>query len=133
MQLTQSEVKDDIRIIIIDVQRLVDETIISQCYREIVELLDKSVEKHVLLHFGRVAFMASAALGSLVRLNKKCKEYEVSLKLSNISPEIFEVFKITGMTKVFSIHKDASEAMAAFKAGGGLFFRKYKETRQNLT
>jgi anti-anti-sigma factor len=132
MAVVQSEVKGEIRVIVIDVQRLVDEAVIGQCSREILDMLDKTEEKHVLLHFGRVAFMSSAALGMLVRLQKKCKEYEISLKMCNISPDIFQVFKITGLDKVFSIHTDASDAIEAFKAGGGLFFRTQRETRHDL-
>jgi anti-anti-sigma factor len=132
MPVVQSEVKGEIRVIVIDVQRLVDEATIGQCSREILDLLDKTEEKHVLLHFGRVAFMSSAALGMLVRLQKKCKEYEISLKMCNISPDIFQVFKITGLDKVFSIHTDASDAMEAFKSSGGLFFRTQRETRHDL-
>jgi anti-anti-sigma factor len=132
MALVKSEVKGEIRIIFVDVQRLVDQAAIDQCHREIVDLLDKTEEKHVLLHFGRVAFMSSAALGMLVRLHKKCKEYEISLKLCNISPDILQVFKITGLDKVFSIHADASDAMEASKASGQLFFRAHRETRHDL-
>ena len=133
MPLVKTEVKGEIRMIFVDVPRLVDQAAIDQCHREITELLDKTEEKHVLLHFGRVAFMSSSALGMLVRLHKKCKEYEISLKLCNISPDIYQVFKITGLDKVFSIHADASEAMDAFKASGQLFFRKNRETRHDLT
>lgn len=132
MALVKSEVKNEIRIIFIDVPRLVDGAAIEQCSREIVELLDKTEEKHVLLHFGRVAFMSSAALGMLVRLHKKCKEYEISLKLCNITPDICQVFKITGLDKVFSIHADASDAIEAFKASGQSFFRTQRETRHDL-
>jgi anti-anti-sigma factor len=133
MTYVKSEVRDEIRIIFIDVQRLVDTAVIDQCSREIMQLLDKSEEKQVLLHFGLVTFMSSAALGMLVRLNKKCKEYKVSLKLCNISPDIFQVFKITGLDKVFSIHADASDALLAFKKSGQGFFRKHKETRPEVT
>jgi anti-anti-sigma factor len=132
MASVKSEVKGEIRVIFVDVQRLVDETVIGQCYREILELVEKTEEKHVLLHFGRVGFMSSAALGMLVRLQKKCKEYEISLKLSNISPDIYQVFKITGLEKFFSICPDASDAMEAFKAAGRLFFRTQRETRHEL-
>lgn len=133
MTCIKSEVKGEIRVVFIDVPRLVDGAAIEQCHREIAELLDKTEEGHVLLHFGRVAFMSSAALGMLVRLHKKCKEYEISLKLCNISPDISQVFKITGLDKVFSIHADASDAMEAFKASGQLFFRTRRETRHELT
>ncbi len=133
MSLIKTEVKGEIRIFFVDAPRLVDQAAIDQCYREIVESLDKTEEKHVLLHFGRVAFMSSAALGMLVRLNKKCKEYEISLKLCNISPDIFQVFKITSLDKIFSIHADAADAMDAFKTSGQLFFHKRRETRHDLT
>jgi anti-anti-sigma factor len=133
MALVKSEIKGEIRIIFIDVPRLVDQAAIDQCSREIVELLDKTEEKHVLLHFGRVAFMSSSALGMLVRLHKKCKEHEISLKLCNISPDIYQVFKITGLDKVFSIHADAADAMDAWKSSGQLNFRSGREQRHNLT
>jgi anti-anti-sigma factor len=114
------------------VARFVDAAVIEQCYREIVELLEKTEESCVLLHFGRVGFMSSAALGMLIRVQKKCKEFEISLKLCNISPDISEVFKITGLNKVFDIHADAATALEAFKASGKLMFRSHRETRHDL-
>jgi len=133
MTIIKSEVKDEIRIVVFDVQRLVDGPGIDQCSREIIDLLDKTEEKHVLLHFGKLAFMSSAALGMLVRVNKKCIEYKISLKLCNISRDIYQVFKITGLDKIFSIHADASDAMEAFKKGGQMFFRRQRETQHEIT
>ncbi len=132
MALIKSELKGEIRVISIDAVQFVDAAAIDQCYREIVELLNKTEEKHVLLHFGRVAFMSSSALGMLVRLNKKCKEFGISLKLCSIAPEIREVFRITNLDRVFEIHADADDALQATKAGGGLFFRTRRETRHDL-
>ena len=133
MALIKSESKGEIRIIFIDAVRLVDTATIEQCYREIVETLDKTEESNVLLHFGRVAFLSSSALGMLVRLKKKCKEYEISLRLCNIAPEIFEVFKITSLDKVFDVHADADDALNAFKASGKLFFRTRPPTSHDVT
>ncbi len=133
MAVVKSEVKDEIRIIFVDVARFVDGAVIEQCYREIVELLDKTEESNVLLHFGRVGFMSSAALGMLIRVMKKCKELKITLKLCNISPDIVQVFKITGLDKVFDIHADAADAMASFKASGTSFFRRHRESRHDLT
>ena len=132
MTYIKTEVKDEIRIIIIEVQRLVDCSLIDQCSKEIVMLLDKSLEKHLLLHFGMVTFMSSSALGMLIRVNKKCAEYKVALKLCNISPDIMQVFKITGLGKVFSIYPDASDALAAFKKSNQSFFRKHKDATHEL-
>ena len=118
MAIIKHEAKGDVRVIAIDAVRFVDEAAIEQCKREIVELLDKTEESNVLLHFGRVTFMSSAALGMLIRVNKKCKEYNISLKLCNISPDIAQVFKITSMDKIFDIHDDAAGAMEAFRKSG---------------
>jgi anti-anti-sigma factor len=132
MALVKSEVKGEIRVIFVDVARFVDGAVIEQCYREIVDILDKTEESHVLLHFGRVVFMSSSALGMLIRVQKKCKEFEIALKLCNISPDIGQVFKITSLDKVFDIQADATDAMESFKASGKLFFRKHRETRHDL-
>jgi anti-sigma B factor antagonist len=132
MALVKSEVKGEIRVIFVDVAHFVDGAVIEQCYREIVDMLDRTEESNVLLHFGRVTFMSSAALGMLIRVKKKCKEFEIALKLCNISPDIGEVFKITGLDKVFDIHADAADAMESFKASGKLFFRTHRESRHDL-
>jgi anti-anti-sigma factor len=124
MALIKHEVKGDVRVIVIDVVRFVDEAAIDQCKREIMELLGKTEEANVLLHFGRINFMSSAALGMLIRINKKCKEYDIALKLSNISPDIRQVFKITSMDKIFEIHDDAAGALEAFRKSGRTAGRK---------
>lgn len=126
MAVIKQELKGEVRLLAIDAVRLVDAETIDQCYREIAAVLDKSEESHVLLDFGRVGFMSSMALGMLIRVNKRCKEYKVSLKLCGIAPDIHQVFKITGMDKIFDIHADAASAIAAMKETGGMFFRKKK-------
>ena len=124
MAIIKHAVKGEIHIISIDEVRLVDGAALDQCYREIVEVLDKTDESCVLLHFGRVTFMSSAALGMLIRLTKRCKEYKIALKLCDIAPDIRQVFKITGLEKIFDIRKDVAQAMEAFKKSDRLSFRK---------
>lgn len=133
MTVIKHEAKGDVRVIVIDVVRLVDEAMIDQCKREIVDVLDTTQEGNVLVHFGRVTFMSSAALGMLIRVSKKCKEYDIALKLCNISPDIRQVFKITSMDKILEIHDDAAQAMESFRKSGRSFFRKNKPTSYEVT
>jgi anti-anti-sigma factor len=133
MALIRHELMGEVRLIVIDEQRLLDGGAIEQCYREIIAVLDKTDESNVLLHFGRVAFMSSAALGILVRINKKCKEYQISLKLCGIAPEIGQVFKITGLDKIFEIYADPAQAMEAFQKAGQLYFRKRRPKSYEVT
>ncbi len=123
MASIKPESNGDILTIYINELRLLDEMTIQQVYKEIMSVVEKTQEPNVLIHFGRVSFMSSSALGMLIRIHKKCKEFKISLKLSNISPNIREVFKITGLEKIFDICPDASDAQEAFKKGQ-VFFRK---------
>ncbi|MCE5268227.1 MAG: acyltransferase domain-containing protein [Planctomycetaceae bacterium] len=118
MAVIKQDVSGQVRVLAIEPAQLVDAAVIEQCYREIAAALDGSEETCVLVDFSRVNFMSSMALGMLVRINKKCKEYKVGLRLSGITPDILQVFKITGMDKIFDIHATAAEAVAAFQAAG---------------
>src|SRR5947207_1038726 len=72
----------------------------------------------MVLNFQGVAFMSSAMIGKVILLNKKCKTDNVNLKLSNISPNVMEVFKIMRLNKVLSIYDDEAKAIAAFDKKG---------------
>jgi anti-sigma B factor antagonist len=116
-------IKGEVRVIFIDTVRLVEGDSIDQCSRELIAVIDKCTERCAVLHFGQVTFMSSSALGMLIKVNKKCKEFKVELKLCNIAPDIRQVFKITGLEKVFTIYDDLAPAVAAFEKSGKSFFR----------
>ncbi len=114
----QSEAKDGIRTIRICDDRLVDPSVLGRVFDDIDQELKSKTEERLILDFSQVAFMASSALGKLVKLNKQAQEYKVKLKLAGICPEILEVFKITKLHKVFDIEKDEPAARKAFQKTG---------------
>lgn len=89
--------------------------------QEIGEELDRIVttEPHIqlLLNFKNVDHLSSAALGMLITLKKKVDEQSGKLKLSDINRQIFEVFKITSLNRLFDIHDTADQALAGFARG----------------
>lgn len=93
--------------------RILDETAIGSIDREVNALIDKTEDPNVVLDFSKVAYMSSAMLGRLVRLQKRCKEYKVNLALCGITSDIMEVFKVTKLNKFFSIHPDIVSARTA--------------------
>ena len=103
--------------------KILDAPTIEQIYKDLIAVLERTEQQNVILDFQAVQFMLSAALGMLIRINKKCKEFKANLKLCNIHPDIKQVFKITGLDKVFTIYKTAEDASAAFAKSGGLFHR----------
>lgn len=65
---------------------------------------------HLILDFGNVQYLSSAVLGLLIRISKRIYENDGRLRLCNINPKIYEIFKITRLTKTFDIYKDIESA-----------------------
>ncbi len=95
-------------------KKILDETNIQELGVELFGLVEQDNRKSILLNFSHVEFLSSAALGKLITLDRKVKAAKGRLKMSNIRPEIFEVFQITKLNKVFDIRTDEAEAVAAF-------------------
>jgi anti-sigma B factor antagonist len=93
--------------------KILDEANIQEMGRELFSLVE-SDRKQILLNFSKVEFLSSAALGKLITLDKKVKSSQGKLRLSNIRPEIYEVFAITRLNKLFEIHDDEADALASF-------------------
>ena len=95
-------------------RKILDEANIQELGQEMYSLVEKENRKNLLLSFSSVEFLSSAALGKLINLDKKVKAHSGKLKLSNIRPEIYEVFAITKLNRIFDIKEDEEEALAAF-------------------
>ena len=95
-------------------RKILDEVNIQEMGQELFHLIDDDDHKNLLLNFSSVEFLSSAALGKLITLDKKVKAHGGKLKLSNIRPEIYEVFAITKLNKLFDIKDDEADALASF-------------------
>ncbi len=80
---------------------------------ELYALVERDNRPKIVLNFSHVEFMSSAALGKLISFEKKVSAAGSKLMLSNIRPEIHEVFAITKLTKLFTIKEDEADALAA--------------------
>ena len=95
-------------------RKILDEANIQELGTELFKLVEQEKRKSLLLNFSSVEFLSSAALGKLITLDKKMKAIGGKLKLSNIRPEIYEVFAITKLNKLFDIKDDEADALATF-------------------
>jgi len=77
-------------------------------------LVEELGRTKILLNFGNVEFLSSAALGKLIVLNRKLNDAGGKLVLCNIDRNIYEVFEITKLNKVFTITKDEQGGLQAF-------------------
>jgi anti-anti-sigma factor len=93
--------------------KIIDESEIQEFGQELYDLVERDGRKKIVLNFANVEFLSSAALGKLIGFDKRVKQHGAELILSNIRPEIYEVFAITKLTKLFVIKDDEADALAA--------------------
>ena len=94
--------------------KIIEDMNIQQLGNELATLVETSGCKKLLLNFNGVDFLSSAALGKLITLEKRSKKAKCVLKMSNIRPEIYEVFAITKLNRLFDIRDSEAEALSAF-------------------
>ncbi len=95
-------------------RKILEELSIQQIGDELRRLAEAENGVQLLLNFENVEHLASAALGMLITLHKKVQEQNGSLKLSNINRQIYQVFRITRLNRVFDIHDSAEKALKSF-------------------
>lgn len=97
-------------------RKILDESYIQEVGQELFRLVEVDRCQNLLLNFCSVDFLSSTALGKLITLDKKVKALGGRLMLSNIRPEIHEVFLLTGLNRLFDIKEDVTEALSSFAA-----------------
>jgi anti-sigma B factor antagonist len=95
-------------------KKILDEQNIQIIGEQLFDLVDNQGKKKLLLNFGNVEFLSSAALGKLITLNKKSQTSGGKLVMCKIAKEIMEVFEITKLDKLFKIYPDEQAALQAF-------------------
>ncbi len=110
------EVEDigDVAVVNFTDKKILDEQNIQLIGEQLFSLVDEAGRKKILLNFGNVEYLSSAALGKLITLNKKVGAAGGKLILCNIDPQIYEVFEITKLNKLFKIFKEEQAALQAF-------------------
>ncbi len=93
-------------------QKIIDSEAIQELGQELFDLVEREDRKKLVLNFSNVEFLSSAALGKLITFEKKSKRNDAQLILTNISPEIFQVFAITNLDKLFQIKDSEVDALA---------------------
>lgn len=95
-------------------KKILDEQNIQKIGEDLFSLVDEFNRKKILLNFGNVEYLSSAALGKFITLNKKVQTAGGKLVMCNINDDIYEVFEITKLNKLFNIQKDEQTALQAF-------------------
>ncbi|MBW3538832.1 MAG: STAS domain-containing protein [Planctomycetes bacterium] len=95
-------------------KKILDETNIQIIGNQLFGLVDEDKRGKIVLDFSNVEYLSSAALGKLITMDKKVKAAKGKLRLCSIRPDIYEVFAITKLNKLFDIHENQEKALEGF-------------------
>ena len=104
----------DVTVVNFTDKRILDEQNIQVIGEQLFGLVDEQGHRRLLLNFSNVEYLSSAALGKFITLNKKVAATGGKLVMCNINEEIFEVFEITKLNRLFNIQKDEQTGLQAF-------------------
>ena len=105
---------DDATIVAFTDEKILEEMDVRSLRSAIEAVVEQANGIRLVLDFRHVKFLSSAVLGLLIRISKKIYEQGGELRLCNIHPGIYEVFKITRLTSVFDIYEDVDGAVRSF-------------------
>lgn len=95
-------------------RNIIDEANIQQIGEELMKLVEAGTRPKLLISFKGVEHLSSAALGTLIHVHKRLEQRNGQLRLSDINPQIFEVFRITKLNKLFQVFDTADQALKSF-------------------
>lgn len=103
-----------IRIDFVD-RNILDELNIHQIGEELLKSVESESKPKVVVVFGNVEHLSSAAFGTLMKFLERVKIRDGQLRLCAMRPRVYEGFTITKLNRLFSIHEDYEAAVESFK------------------
>ncbi|MCE5341614.1 MAG: STAS domain-containing protein [Planctomycetaceae bacterium] len=80
--------------------------------RQISDFIAKQKPQNLIVDFAGVKFFSSQTLGVLIDARKKMAAMKANMVISGINPQLYRVFKITNLDKLFVFYPDAQSAIS---------------------
>lgn len=92
-------------------RKILEELSIVEIGNEFSRLADDFPGRVLIISFASVDHLSSATLGLLIKLREQVARGNGHLILADISPQIYDVFRITKLNRLFDISGTSREAM----------------------
>ncbi len=94
--------------------KVMDPSRIEMMGKELLSLVDGDDSENVLINFENVSFFSSAAINKLIVLEKRIRAQGGKIRLSNLRPEVRDLFSYTNLDSMFQIKDEQDEAIESF-------------------
>lgn len=92
-------------------EKVMDPARIEQLGKELMQVTDSDKNERVLINFANVKFFSSAAINKLIVLEKRMRARGGQVMLSNLRPEVRDLFNLTNLDDLFRIEDEQSDAI----------------------
>ncbi len=108
--LVHFEERDGIHVGTIQSSKVVNPLNVSAFAADVIKHVEQHPKLVLILNFEHVDYLSSSVISELLRIRKAIEQVAGDLRLCGISDMIQEVFEITNLTSMFTLHKDGVEA-----------------------
>lgn len=91
---------------------------LSAFLAEVRRLIESGARKLV-IDLQRVGYVDSASIGCLMDIRRLLQEQGGVLRLSGLQPRVETMISMTGVNRIIDVHREESQAVAAFAGQGG--------------
>ena len=93
---------------------ILDGTTVESLSRKLMDIVEVQAQKKLLLNFNQVKFLSSSLLGVLIKLHKVVDANHGKVAISGLKSDLFKVFQITHMDKLFEFYEDEEPGLNSF-------------------
>ena len=89
---------------------------IAAASKQINEFISKNQPARIIFDFDGVKFFCSRVLGLLLEIRAKLEPYGGEVVVTAINPQLYRVFKITNLDKIFRFFPDMKSAVKTMRS-----------------
>ena len=105
--------KDSVAVVAFEAASLSDVEGIATASKQIKEFVDETRPNKLIFDFRRVNFFSSLVLGVLLEIRSKLAMYNGEVAISAMNPQLYKIFRITNLDKIFKFFPDKESAVKA--------------------
>jgi anti-sigma B factor antagonist len=106
---------DDVAVVTFLTPSMANEDDIEASFNKLIIFIERKKPAKMVIDFGQVRFFSSRVLGELLKVKSRLESYGGRVVISAINPQLYRVFRVTSLDKIFSFYPDKTAALKELK------------------
>jgi anti-anti-sigma factor len=110
----QVDQADGITVVTFTQRQIVDLDAIEEVGEQLYKLIEYYTSSRIVLNLGSVQQVSSLLIGKLLGLNERVKAAGGRLVFCQVTPEVYQLFKVVNLLRLFPVYDSEAEAVQSF-------------------